>query len=173
MTVQLFQIQIPKRSVQCCAKEETFVSGMEYFSLLKENDKNEYERLDYCVSCFQEALLKNEIKNGAKYWKSKVPLKKRAPSSPQNKDVEIFELFKNSIAEVSDESNGISFVLALYLCRKRAILLRKEIIKDNLTFQIYEIAETEEMVAIKKMNFLYHEVEEIQRQIASKLNEPR
>ncbi len=170
MTAQIFQIQIPKRSLQCHSGSEAFVTGMEYFSLLKENEKNEYERHDYCVLCFQRALENNEIKKGAKYWKSKVPIKKTT-LAPQNKDAQIFELFKNSTTEATEESNGISFVLALYLARKRTILLRKEILKDKDTIQIYEIADTEEMVAIKKMNLLTSQIEEIQGKIASKLND--
>jgi hypothetical protein len=165
-----FQIQIPKRNQVCSLCGEALSPGMDYFSSLIENDNNEYERLDYCQNCWNKEFLRNKLP--AKFWKSKVPLKKMLKIIPQDQDGRILSLLRSSLMTENEESWEEGFVLALYLARRRRLFLRNEIVqKDQTILQVYELIETEEMIGVKKINLREEQVEVIQLRIAKLLKE--
>ena len=165
----LIQIQIPKRSKVCRPCLEQLVAGMDYYSILYENQNKEYERQDFCSVCFANFSLNNNLAL-AKYWKSKVPLKKETVVIPSTKNEQILNLLKNSLEQNSPTDEMKRFVLALFLARKRFMSLRKEVKQeDGTTLQIYEIPETEEMILVKKIAISTLQIEEIRAQIAKQL----
>ncbi len=165
----LIQIQIPKRSKVCMAGLEQLVAGMDYYSVLTENRNKEYERQDFCSVCFANFSNNNNL-SLAKYWKSKVPLKKENVVIPSTKNEQILSLLKNSLEQNSPTDEMKSFVLAIFLARKRYMSLRKEVKQEDGTIlQIYEIPETEEMILVKKFAISTLEIEEIRTQIAKQL----
>lgn len=164
MSSTLFQIQIPKRSKVCKSCDEPLKAGMDYFSYLLEIEKD-YERQDFCTTCFPTQEL-----SSSKYWKSKVPVKKVAVEIPKTKNEQIFAYLKSSLEKDSILDQKTSFVLSIFLARKRFMALRKEVRQeDQSIMQIYEIPETEEMILVKKMQISSLQIEEIQLQIASHL----
>lgn len=168
----LFHIQIPKRSKVCFLGQEILSPGMDYYSLLIENNTHEYERQDFCALCWSKFLDTPDPgkKTLGKHWKSKVPTKKDAPQVPQNRDEQILSLLRSSLTGDMPEDRDESFVLALYLARKRFMLLRKEIAQeDRSIIQLYEIPETEEMILIPKIELSSLQIETIQLKIAKKL----
>lgn len=165
----LIQIQIPKRSKICMAGLEPLDAGTDYFSVLSENQNKEYERQDFCSVCFTKFSTNNNL-SLAKYWKSKVPLKKETVVIPSTKNEQILNLLKNSLEQNSPTDEMKSFVLAVFLARKRFMSLRKEVKQeDGTTLQIYEIPETEEMILVKKIAISTLQIEEIRAQIATQL----
>lgn len=165
----LIQIQIPKRSKVCGPCLEQLDAGMDYFSVLSENQKREYDRQDFCSVCFAKFVHTNNLAL-AKYWKSKVPLKKQTVVIPSTKNEQILNLLKSSLELHTPTDEMKSFVLALFLARKRFMSLRKEVKQeDGTTLQIYEILETEEMILVKKVAISTLQIEEIRAQIAKQL----
>lgn len=168
MSSQL-QIQIPRRSKVCMLGQEVFSPGMEYFSLLIENKAEGIERQDFCAVCWNKLSEETEKKTAKKHWKSKVPDKKQV-IVPLNRDEHILSLLKNSLEGTTQEDLEMSFVLALYLARKRFMVLRKEIKQENKTImQFYEIPETEEMIPVQRIELSTLQIEQIQLQIAKNL----
>lgn len=168
----LFHIQIPKRSKVCFSAQEVLSPGMDYYSLLIENNTHEYVRQDFCAVCWSKFLdlPDGKKKTLGKHWKSKVPVKKEAPQVPQNRDEQILSLLRNSLSGDMPEDREMSFVLALYLARKRFMILRKEMRQEDKTvIQLYEIPETEEMILIPKIELSSLQIEDIQLKIAKKL----
>lgn len=152
-----FYQEIPRRAHICTAGEERLEPGMEYFSILNENG----QRSDFCPSCWKQEFL-----NGARsYWKSIVPTKAQENPLPKTRDARVLHLLKEALAEQSFDE---AFVLALYLARKRLLLLRNEIKEEMM--QVYEVAETEEMLCIKKFPLSELDTEKIQLSIAAKIN---
>lgn len=165
----LIQIQIPKRSKVCMPCLVPLDAGMDYFSVLNENQNKEYDRQDFCSACFAKFSNTNNLAL-SKYWKSKVPLKKQTIVIPSTKNEQILSLLKSSLELHTPTDEMKSFVLALFLARKRFMSLRKEVKQeDGTTLQIYEILETEEMILVKKIAISTLQIEEIQQQIAKQL----
>jgi len=163
------QINIPKRGKICIAGQEVLSPGMEYFSLLIENKTDGIERQDFCAVCWNKSNVEQEKKTFQKHWKSKVPTKRQA-IVPLNRDEQILSLLKSTLQGTNLKDLEMSFVLALYLARKRFMLLRKEIKQENKTvLQFYEIPETEEMILVQKIELSGLQIEQIQLQIAKNL----
>lgn len=172
MTSLLFQIQIPKRSMTCSTCLKPFSPGTDYYSLLSEDENEEKSRADFCPECWHQKSDQMNLKRDAKYWKSKVPLKKLGPVLPEEKNTHIFECLKKSLEDDSQEAKEDAFVLALYLARRRLISLRKEVKEeDGSILQLYEDLETEEMLSIHKIHLAKEQIETVQERIAKKVNE--
>jgi hypothetical protein len=166
-----FNIPIPKRAKTCFLSQEDLLPGMDYFSLLIENDSHGYDRQDFCSVCWNQTFKNLSDKMlTIRHWKSKVPAIIKVREIPQNRDVQIMSLLKTYLESNLEENVEESFVLSLYLSRKRVMSLRKEIRQeDNTIVQLYEILETEEMLLIKKVDLSTIQIGNIQLQIAKKL----
>lgn len=143
ISTALKDYRIPRRSRHCLRCTSSFVQGMEYFSLLKEN-----AREDFCVSCWQAG-------EGI-YWKSKVPIQDNDKRSGHEKALDLLR------EEPETEMGG---VVALYLMRNKVITYRGELHELSL----YEVLETEEIIAVKKVSLADLDMEKIQEEIAKKL----
>lgn len=158
-------IQIPKRSSTCSIGLEPFEPGVVYFSLLKENEKSEVERKDFCSACWENTHEKHA--QSIKYWKSKV-VKKNVNAPPPTKNAQILQMLKSSIE--LEENVEESFVLALYLARMKVLILRKEMRDKDSILQVYEVAQTEEILVVKKIEISKLKTHEIQTKIALALS---
>lgn len=155
----MIQIEIPRRSPACALGQEPLKEGMTYFSVLEGEEP--LVRRDYCEACWSQA------KSGSHkiYWKAKVPPKKR--EAPQAADLSgyAFILLKEALQSQCEEE---AFVLALYLARKKKLLLRDEFKNESGKISLYEVAETEEMIPVKKLELSTFKTEEIQESLAKK-----
>ena len=161
------QIEIPKRGQTCAQGNELLTAGMEYYSVLIEDDEGKLVRRDYCPSCWQ--LVQKELNKQSTHWKSKVPTKKEEACLPKQRDERAMVLLKHCLTKDSDEARAEAFVLALYLARKRIVNLRQELAQeDGSTVSLYEIADTEEMLAVKKLRLPQLQTDKIQQELAKK-----
>ncbi len=167
----LFQIEIPKRAHVCAKGNEALLPEMDYFSTLVKDEEKGFLRQDFCVSCWEMFMKEESIHQGRSHWKSKVFPKKEIRITAENRDERVLELLKETLAKSSEEDAAESFVLALYLARRRLIALRQEVKQEDGTAMLYEIYDTEEMLCIKKQQLSSLEIEKIQQSIAKKLKE--
>ena len=165
----MFQIEIPKRATHCAKGGEPLLHGTEYYSILSRQENGEsYQRKDFCPSCWEKGGHSKEISS----WKSVVPQKKEALELPKHKDERALFLLKEALANPeSSENTAEAFVLALYLARKRLIVLRQEMLREEkVPICIYEVIETEEMLCVPKISVSNLRVEEVQAELSKKFN---
>lgn len=167
-----FQIEIPKRAKTCFKGQEPLMPEMDYFSTLVHDAENvQVQRFDYCLKCWEESVRDETLQQARSHWKSKVQPKREVIVTAQNRDERVLELLQETLERPSEEDGGESFVLALYLARRRLIALRQEVLQKEGTFLLYEVYETEEMLCIKKWDLPSLRIDQIQQCIAKKLKE--
>lgn len=158
-----FKIEIPKRSSHCYKGKESFQSGMEYYSLLLDDDSTQLIRQDYCTSCWKEVKTENSFG----YWKSRIELKQE-PKKITNK-----ERIEKALSIITDsqshQDENELFLLALFLARARQLILRKEFVENNQAYQLYEIAHEDEFITIKKMRLNQLKIDALQTSLSDKL----
>ena len=161
----LFQIDIPKRNPSCCGKGECFLPGMEYYSLLHEDEQSNLQRKDFCVTCWSLAGFKEQFSQPKGYWKSKIEHKKEASSSSKmEKALNLLKELLHSQAHANE-----AFVLAMFLAHARRLILRQELEREGMKFQLYEVLRHEEFVTVKVVPLTDLEVASIQKSLADKL----
>jgi len=69
-----------------------------------------------------------------------------------------------------EEESIQAFVLAIYLERKRLLFFRREIEQEGHSMNLYEVAETEEMLCVKKVPLSALQIDKVQRELAKKLS---
>lgn len=165
----VFQIEIPKRAANCMHGNETLVPGMEYYSILLPDEGKGYQRHDFCLACWESAA-KDKFNTAAKTaWKAKVASKKEVEDlSAKTRDEKAFYLLKQALQNTNDGDWAETFVLALYLARRRILYLRQEMPQDDgSTLCVYEVGATEEMLPIRRRSLTCINIEEIQSKIAA------
>ncbi len=162
----LFQIEIPKRNTACSAQGERLLPGMEYYSLLMENDMQQMIRQDFCISCWPQVADSDTVLNSRSYWKSKIDLKKNEPAS--SRCDKALNLLKELLQTVPLQEEEI-FVLAVFLSHARKLILRQEFEKEGFKWGVYEIPRQDEFVTIKILPLVLIETDRIQKALAEKL----
>lgn len=168
----IVSINIPMRSRRCCRGQEEFTQGTEYYSLLEEGSEEGFLRKDFCVPCWEKRISEEEETNPSRiYWKSSVPVKKQGPDLSLRRDERALQLLKEIYQNDSEEDLSQAFVLALLLARTRVLQLRQEMIQDDgQVILLYEVADTEEMLCVKKIDHSNIPKQEVQQLLAEKLN---
>lgn len=162
----LFQIEIPKRNTVCSAQGERLLPGMEYYSLLIENDEQQMIRQDFCTSCWPQVADSDVVLKSRGYWKSKIDLKKSEPASSRSDKA--LNLLKE-LLQTTPLQEGEIFVLAIFLSHARKLILRQEFEKDGFKWGLYEIPRQDEFVTIKILPLAVIETDHIQKILAEKL----
>jgi len=145
-------LKIPRRQSTCQRGGEPFQPGMEFFSHLYEGEKGEWVRKDFCPACHEKSL------NTVGFWKGKVPYPKEK-KLPVERNARALALLRIALENGQEPD---AFVLALYLARARLIVARQEV--DGRT--LYEVLETEEMLAVTRLALSTLEIEAIQTRLA-------
>jgi hypothetical protein len=168
----MFQLEIPKRSLHCFNGGELLHPGTEYYSaLFRGENENVCHRHDYCLACWNKSDCHSEV-GQISSWKSVVPQKKDGSDLPKKRDERALYLLKKALCEPeNNHSIAEAFVLALYLARRRLIVLRQEMIMEGKPpLCIYEVRDTEEMVCVPKIPISELEIEKLQMELAKKFN---
>ena len=161
-----FQIAIPRRANCCLQCQRVMQEGTEYYSLITPgNLEDHYIRQDYCLSCWAEQV--NKAKGG--YWKATVPFRKEPSELPKQRDARALHLLKENILCNHLEDYSETFVLSLYLARRRRITFRRDmLLPDGKQGALYEVADTEEMLLVPKVLLSDLQVENLQLTLAKK-----
>lgn len=165
-----FQIEIPKRSNVCHQGKEPLLPGAEIYSTLKEGTiEGTYERQDFCLTCWKQLAKENSHHEVCSSWRSKIPLKKEASDLPKQRDARALCLLKEALKSNEPDDQAEAFVLTLYLARRRLLYFRQDLVlEDGQPASVCEVAETEEMLCIRKIALSHLQVEKIQQQLAKK-----
>lgn len=164
-----FQIEIPKRGRHCALGQEELASGMEILSALKDGVDGIYERRDFCLSCWETLSAQNANKEFSTVWRSKIPSKRDVSDLPKQRDARAMVLLKSALQADEQLYREEAFVLSLYLARKRLIFFRQAMtLDDGQKANLYECAESEEMLCIRQIALSKLEVDRIQQELAAK-----
>jgi hypothetical protein len=153
------KIEIPRRNRKCSKCESAFAQGQQYHSVLKESESDDYIREDYCDNCWEESGATHE----AIHWTSHVPERKDVIKDLKDQVSRAFHFLKEALEEGDEDE---AFFFGVFLARKRKLILRKE--HNDIYF--YEVPQTEEMIAIKKIDIDHVDKEKLQQAIVNKLN---
>lgn len=170
MLQQKFQIEIPKRGIACKERGEPFVPGMGYYSLLINDPEEGFSRHDFCLECWQKKSIDEQQGRDRVFWHSVIPSSKEVyKDCCSERDQQIHQLFHGT-SQSEWQGPAERFILALYLQRKKKLILRREWKdEEGRTFLLYEIPESEEMLPIEKVPLSTIDIQNIQANIAEKL----
>jgi hypothetical protein len=165
-----FQFEIPRRGRHCTAAQEELIPDMDYYSLLIEvPEQGGYVREDFCAACWEKA----DKQRGKVSWKAKVPTKKTADTIVDLKREEkAMLLFRETLAQGEAGDAVRLFVLALYLARRKLLVLRQQVVEQGHTYFLYEVTSNEEMIYIQKIDLtkMRLRITEIQQSLAEQLS---
>jgi hypothetical protein len=161
-----FQIDIPKRATTCAHSGKEFEPGSNYHSVVFE-EGDAYGREDYSQESWNAGAKEAATCRTHIHWIGRVPQKK--PKS-RFEDVSRTQAAMTVLREaLSAGRHDEAFILGLYLHRKRQIFPRKKMPRDGLMVQLYEVAKTEEILAIPVVSLSTLQVNQIQLAVAAKL----
>lgn len=165
-----FLLSIPRRNPRCARGQELLAPATDYYSVLSESEEGGYVRHDFCSACW-EASAKQETQQQSKgSWKSRVPAKEAEVLRSADREHFALELLKTALASNSEEDQADAFILALYLTRKRLLQARQQLKQaGGQVVTLYEVVDTEEMLAVKKLPLSQLQVVTLQQRLAEKL----
>lgn len=164
-----FQVTIPKRNLHCVASGVRFISGMEYYSLVFENEEEEVVREDYTVAAWATHGKKRQEEVNGTNWKGRVPERKEDKPTARFHDEKALALLKEDLQEKDADLQAEAFVLALFLRRRKALIHRKEVKRKKRGYILYEVNGTEEMLTVPTFTLHELQTDKIQQTIADKL----
>lgn len=150
--------KVPRRGRSCSRSGVPFQPGMEYLSLLREGRGDELIREDIALSWWKEHGSEEILNEAKSHWKGHVPLKSEAPKTPDEIFERAFELLESYMQEESPKA----FLVALFLARKKRLILRQELLEGCM---LYEVADTEEMLSIKPYEIDTEEMIKLQQEL--------
>lgn len=154
--------EIPKRGAFCTCCKKHFSKGDELLSVLLEEPPY---RHDYCLECGEGAPEEHPK------WKSRIPHKVKSPYANMKKGERALAIFQDLLKDPEDRWGEI-FILAQYLEREKILILRQDRISlQGIPVSIYEIAATEEIVKIPRLDPKALPLEKIQAALASYLSD--
>lgn len=164
----LFQLEIPKRSAQCAHQGERLLPGMEIYSLLIEEGKEQHiARRDFCSACWSQIRTAQcEHPSARGYWKSTIEKRKATEGSSR---VERALALLRTLQQAAEPQETEIFVLCLFLSHARQLALRQEFQKEGCTYHLYEIVRKEEFLTVKVINLSQVQIEALQKSLAEQL----
>ncbi len=166
---KIFQQEIPRRGTHCYQEKEILDPHMEYYSVLCEADDHATQRFDFCAKCWKEKAKSEWIAKAKSYWKAKVFSKKEIKPPDLSRDDRALALLKKAKATEGTLNAAELFVLALYLARRRILVLREDRKQPDSHTNLYEDIHSSEMYAIARVDLMNVQLMEIQKVLASKL----
>lgn len=178
MNLKASLIQLPRRSDSCHQCQDRFERGNDYYSLLCSDELNSSKkealcRKDFCLLCWQKDSQEVSRNQTGSYWKSTIPKKSVVPEVPLKREELALSLLKSAVGTSkldTDLSDVEIFFLALFLARRRILIFRNEIDQSGEKFQVFEVAETEELLALKKVDLRAVDLLSLQKILALKLS---
>lgn len=164
----LFQLEIPKRNIQCAHQGERLLPGMDIYSLiLEEGVEQRLARRDFCSSCWTKIRDEHTLlPSNRGYWKSKIE-KRKVPEGASR--VEKALVLLRFLLQSGESQEAEIFVLCLFLSHARQLVLRQEFKREGETYHLYEILRKDEFVTIKVVNLSLIQIETLQKSLAEQL----
>lgn len=158
MTKPLFQLDLPKRKASCSSGQEPFTSGMEYFSLLQENETGNWIRQDFCHNCWD----KMPKPRPNSFWKSRIKSDKAIPLDMKEKAEAAKEYLRESLRRGSLEDLEDAFVLSVYLLRIKKLITCSQ----EGECVLYEDPASGELFQVPKLDLSTLQVDKVQKRLS-------
>lgn len=155
--------EIPRRSDQCHKCPIKLAQVNSYYSALQYAD-NSLQRSDYCPACWEEFKQAPQVNSPVCHWHAKSPQPAATTRSPSSHDEWALELLRQQKASHQEQ-----FILALYLARRRILHFRQELEQNGCLWQLFEVAKSEEILAIPKIELSKIDIAAVQASIANVL----
>lgn len=166
-----FHLEIPRRGQACAGQGEAFSPGAEYYSVVLDGDAGLLYRKDFCTTCWENSAKKEWLQEARSNWKSTVPEKVAKDKNEVEPEKDVLALLKEALNGEGEEAQAEAFLLALYLARKKQIYLRQQLKEPSgQLISIYEVAETEEMLCVKRCALSALQMDSIQKRLMDQLN---
>lgn len=137
---------IPRRNVRCSGCQQLFNPEQNYCSSILEQVDGAIIRQDHCMDCKPEKTTCDVA------WQGKIPSSATSLVNEAARCEKALELLRNFTHSEDPEEKNQAFVLALYLERRKQIVLRKEIWEGTkVATLLYEYLETGEMLHVPKV----------------------
>jgi hypothetical protein len=160
---------IQSRAYACQSCEKAFADKEPFHTVLFE-EKQEYQRLDVCVACWEAQYRDgaNDRKGFISQWQSVFQAPPAAPPDPILK--ESAESLLRKLIETNDPKHGpVCYILAAMLERKRTLKVREQIQREGGRVFIYEHSKTGDIFTIRDPNLQLNQLEDVQRDTANLL----
>lgn len=109
------EYKLGRRNAECAATGEPFQEGEEIVSAIFEGDEG-FERRDYKADAFEG------VEGVYSFWRARIPVQRE---DAQRLDYDLaLEFFRTLVSEDDPAREGLRFVLALLLGRKRRLKLK-------------------------------------------------
>lgn len=162
-------IEIPKRSAHCFDQKEPLTAGMDYVSVILNDESGEkFIRQDFCLPCWQKKEKQGLSSTYKSFWKGKVPPSKAEKQVPFHPD-QLLEWLRQALQDSTPAGQARAFVLALFLTRKKQLFLRQEVKVQSKPALLFEVAETEEMLTVQKIDLTITQIASIQQELTEEL----
>ena len=152
--------QVEKRRTKCCQCETEFPPGRSFFSVLLEQD-GELKRSDFCGECWESESNEDYFC----FWKS------RRPESNEQQTVGpavLLDLLEQLRHPSSEYEKALRLVLALYLARKKVLVLDTESLEDDPL--VFETDDGEDRYRVEQVNLSEEQAQELTEKLEELLS---
>lgn len=166
--------EIQGLSAQCFGCQKALQNGDDFYCFLVIEPENQLKRNDFCRACFESS--KSSWVNRTdlySYWKGQVkltPSPVHAPPLPYER----FEiLLRKYVGSQEERDKKFSYILALLLERKKILIHRESVLKDQETkrFLVYEHHESGETIILEDPHLSLNQVDEVQKELKSVMDQ--
>ena len=162
----MIEWNIQSRAHSCQACHQHFADA-EVFHTLLFDQKQTYERIDVCESCWaaQYSQGATDRKGFLSHWQGVYQAPAAAPAEAIQK--ETAETLLRKLIERKDPGHvGALFILAVMLERKRLFKVKAQMNQDGHRAFVYEQAKTGDLFTIPDPDLQLDQLEEVQRDVA-------
>jgi hypothetical protein len=162
---------IQSRAHACQACHKPFADKEPFHTLLFDQ-KQSYERLDVCESCWKAQFSQGatDRKGFISYWQSVYAVPPAAPPDAIQKET-AESLLMRLIDENAPEHAAARFILAVMLERKRLLKVKAQIFENGCRIFIYEHVKSGDLFNIPDPNLQLDQLEQVQRDVAQLLEQ--
>lgn len=149
--------RVSKRQKECSACEKPFADNAVFFSALTRSD-GEFQRRDYCPSCWEQAAKGNFFS----FWKT------RNQSAENEKKVNVAvlrDLFWKLESPENHREQVFRFVLALFLCRRKVFELTGSDCCAGTQVLLFESSGSDEQIRVQDPGLNDDQIAEVTAQL--------
>ncbi len=165
----IIQLEIPRHCNNCLDCQAVLAPGSAYYSMLVKTD-----RLDFCYRCWHDESKDISSRPSTCHWKGSIPERKSSAKPSLTRQERALEHLKSTLLDPTPENSSQALLLALFLVRKRFLVFRRDFVDESGDlYSLFEIIETGEMLAVKKVSLVNLDLVVLQAAIAEKLKETK
>lgn len=168
--MMLTKLELPRRQMHCSGAPHSFLQGDKCYTLIS-LEVGGWKRQDFCESCWAELKSRGLPASTKSYWHAAIPIKKVEEALPERKEEKALSLIRKALVADTPNDRRESFILALYLVRKKMLAFRQKVELQGEVIHLYEVVATEELLAVKTIALHPADIDILQGRLAEMLAE--